>query len=119
MNDWTDVWPRGVPQEPALRGGRSGLRLTRELYEAMGQPKSVDIVFRLEGPLVFMGLRPGSNHVVRTRRLDHALSVNSRPLGRILSADCKARWLLATNQDGLWGAIVTLKEAEYEPYTGG
>lgn len=106
MSKWSDVWPRGVPQVPAIRIGRSGLRITQEMWVAMGRPWLVDIIFSRDGTRSFMGLRPGHNHWVRTRKADHAVNVNSRPLGRMLS-HFGGQWLLAEERDGLWGAWVT------------
>ena len=106
MNNERPVWPRGVPQEPALRVGRSGLRITREMYEALGSPRFVDIVFERTGSVMIIGLREGHRHRVWARQHDHALSVSSRPLGRMVPESCRGRWWLARDQDGLWAARI-------------
>jgi len=108
MNKWGDVWPRGVPREPALRIGRSGLRITREMYEAIGSPLFVDIVFERRDGALTIGLREGHRHRVKMPEYDHAVRVNSRVLARMVERECQGRWWVAKEQDGLWAArIVT------------
>lgn len=108
MTEWRPVWPKGVPREPALRIGRSGLRITREMYEAIGSPRFVDIVFERRDGALTIGLREGRRHRVKELEYDHAVRVYSRALARMVEQECQGRWWVAKEQDGLWAArIVT------------
>ena len=109
MSKWSDVWPRGVPQAPAIRLQKQGLRMTRELFEAMGRPSYVDIVFRPNGDGEYLAIRPGHRYRVRAHPLDHAMRVNSRPLGAIVADESKGEWLLAEGRDGVWVVPVRLR----------
>lgn len=101
---------RGIPDVPALRISKRGIRFNQALYKGMGCPSTVDIV--LDTRERRLGLRLGPRHRTRRYSMDTAIRVHSRKVGRAVAPSSRGRWLIVEREDDTWWAKAILSNEE-------